>query len=134
MAQFPITINNVNYKDFCGCLKTLKAFDEFSDELGEISKNGIKLWEMNRVTDLFCRLVTFLEKSMHDKTDTISFFIFECSYGDNYNNNDCEYDYRGSGMIIETPLHNERELWLYHALDNEVIDLDEYQELLFAKE
>ena len=133
MVQFPTIINNITYGDFCGCLETLKAFDDFSDRLAETSENGIKLWEINSITNVYSRLVTFLQKSLHDETDTISFYIFECDYGENYNDNDCEYDYRGSGEIIETPLHNVGELWLCLALDNEILDKDEYQELLAAE-
>lgn len=59
------------------------------------------------------------------------YFLYELGYGEDYTS--CDYDYRGTGEIIETPLRNEKELWLFLALDNQIIDKNEYRTLLLTK-
>ena len=73
-------------------------------------------------------LVAMLKNALNDETDAIMYFLYELEYGEDYTS--CDYDYRGTGEIIETPLRNEKELWLFLALDNQIIDKNEYQTLL----
>ena len=130
MIQFPETINNVTYDNFCNCVEALKKWDNFADELEEITGHGIVIWEINELTGINTQLVNFLEKALNDGTEAIVYFLWELEYGEKYADGDCDYDYRGTGEIIETPLRNEKELWLFLALDNQIIDKNEYQTLL----
>lgn len=133
MIRFPETINNVTYDDFCGCIKALEKWDNFADELEEITGHGIVIWKINELTRVNTELVHFLAKALNDGTEAIMYFLWELEYGERYAFGDCNYDYRGTGEIIETPLRNEKELWLFLALDNQIIDKNEYQTLLLTK-
>lgn len=131
MIQFPTQINNVTYDDFCDCIESLKNWDNFVDKLEEITNGGIVLWEIDALTGVNTELVHFLAKALNDDTDSIMYFLYELEYGENYTS--CDYDYQGTGEIIETPLRNAKELWLFLALDNQIIDKNQYQTLLLTK-
>ena len=131
MIQFPTQINNMTYDDFCDCIEALKKWDNFVDRLEEVTNRGIVLWEIDDFTGVNTMLVAMLKNALNDETDAIMYFLYELEYGEDYTS--CDYDYRGTGEIIETPLRNEKELWLFLALDNEILDKDEYQELLTAE-
>ena len=128
MIQFPTQINNMTYDDFCDCIEALKKWDNFVDRLEEVTNRGIVLWEIDDFTGVNTMLVAMLKNALNDETDAIMYFLYELEYGEDYTS--CDYDYRGTGEIIETPLRNEKELWLFLALDNEIIDKNEYQTLL----
>lgn len=128
MTRFPEIINNVTYDDFCDCIEALKKWDNFVDKLEKITNRGIVLWEIDDLTGVNTMLVAMLKNALNDETDVIMYFLYELGYGEDYTS--CDYDYRGTGEIIETPLRNEKELWLFLALDNQIIDKDEYQTLL----
>lgn len=128
MIQFPTQINNMTYDDFCDCIEALKKWDNFVDRLEEVTNRGIVLWEIDDFTGVNTMLVAMLKNALNDETDAIMYFLYELEYGEDYTS--CDYDYRGTGEIIETPLRNEKELWLFLALDNQIIDKNEYQTLL----
>ena len=131
MIQFPTQINNVTYDDFCDCMRALRNWDNFVDKLEETTNRGIVLWEIDALTGVNTELVHFLAKALNDDTDSIMYFLYELEYGENYTS--CDYDYQGTGEIIETPLRNAKELWLFLALDNQIIDKNQYQTLLLTK-
>lgn len=128
MIRFPKIINNVTYDDFCDCIEALKKWDNFVDKLEEITNRGMVLWEIDDLTGVNTMLAAMLKNALNDETDAIMYFLYELEYGEDYTS--CDYDYRGTGEIIETPLRNEKELWLFLALDNRIIDKNEYQTLL----
>ena len=111
MIRFPKTINNVTYDDFCDCIEALKKWDNFVDKLEEITNRGMVLWEIDDLTGVNTMLADMLKNTLNDETDAIMYFLY----------------------IIETPLRNEKELWLFLALDNQIIDKNEYQTLLLTK-
>lgn len=132
-VMFPKSVNGVTYAQFQRIIEDIKTYDDFADKLSEVTNEGISLYEMNAVTtileDLRAILAHFLGEDFNDYT-TIDYYIYELDYGTMYKDGDCTYDYRMNGDIIETPLRNVRELWLYFAMDNKVINKEEYFSLL----
>lgn len=126
MTTFPEKINNLTYEEFTKITTAIKTYHKFSDNLYEMSDHSIDIWEVPQISNLECELTEVISKLMNDELDTLNYFIFEIGFGEDYHK--CEYD-TGDG-IIETPLTNFRELWLYYALDNKIIDKNEYQKLL----
>ena len=134
--KFPESVSGVTYAQFQKIIEDIRAYDDFADKLSEITNEGVSLYNMEVVTtilsDLRAILSHFLGEDFGDYT-TIDYFIYELDCGTKYKDGDCTYDYRMNGDIIETPLRNVRELWLYFAMDNKVINKEEYFSLLNDK-
>lgn len=126
MTKFPEKINNLTYDEFIRIVTTIKDYHKFSENLYELSEHSMDLWEVTQISNLEFELTEVITKFMNDETDTLNYFIFEIDFGNDYRK--CEYD--TGDEVIETPFTNFKELWLYYALDNKIVDKNEYRALL----
>lgn len=129
--MFPEKINNITYDEFQRITKAIKEHMEFCDTVYIASKKSLDLFETEPILKTLCYLINITQKALNDELDTLEYFIYEINFGDEYNEK-CEYD-TGDG-IIETPFRTIRDLWLYFALDNKIIDKETYLKLLENEE
>lgn len=130
---FPDEICGVKFNHFCKIIEDIQRYDEFTDELDELTNEGVSLYNMDKITNILCDLRALLGHLLGEyfgSYNTIDYFIYELDYGERYSKDDCTMDYQNSGDIVETPLRDVKELWLYYALDNNVINKEEYFDLL----
>ena len=125
--MFPEKINNITYDEFQRIVNAVEEYLTFCNTVYEASKKTLDFFEIDSKFTILCELINLTQKSLNDELDTLEYFIYEINFGKGYKGK-CEYD-TGDG-IIETPFRTVKDLWLYFALDNKLIDKYEYEELL----